>query len=130
MKFQEVQGKSIRYRETNDCSVKAVSIVTGIAYAEVLLTFKFFGRKPRKRTPNEITLKVMDYYGFYLKLSRPTNFYNGREVQYTMRTIGQHLRKGKYLVFTRGHVAAIVDGKVVDWTEGRCHRVLYVLEVI
>jgi hypothetical protein len=42
----------------------------------------------------------------------------------TMSTIGKRFPRGKFLVFVRGHVAALVDGEVQDWTEGRRHRVI------
>ena len=41
----------------------------------------------------------------------------------TVRTAARVLRKGKFLIKVRGHLLAIVDGEVMDWTAGRQHRI-------
>ena len=37
--------------------------------------------------------------------------------------------KGKYLVRSHRHIAAVVDGQMIDWTEGRRFRIVQIWEV-
>jgi hypothetical protein len=41
-----------------------------------------------------------------------------------------NLAKGRYICMVRGHVAAVVDGQVIDWSDGRRHQVKEVYEVV
>lgn len=49
--------------------------------------------------------------------------------RYSAKTIGRVYPKGKYLVFFYGHVAAMVDGIIEDYTEGRRHIVKSIYKV-
>lgn len=37
----------------------------------------------------------------------------------SFQTVGRMFHKGTYIIECRGHVAALIDGKVEDWSEGR-----------
>ena len=110
-------------KETKDCAVKAVTIVTGVHYVDVHSLMASYGRKPRKGTFNGITRNVLKHLGF------KTEKVECRSK--TVRTLQREFkyRPGTYLVWTSGHILAIKDGEVLDWTNGRLHRIISVERV-
>jgi hypothetical protein len=126
MKPADLQQARRSLNETNDCAVRAVAAATDTHYADVHSLMARNGRKPRRGTPNEISRKVLDILGF--KTQEVTPFFKSK----TIRTLGHELkyRQGTYLVWTRGHILAIVDGEVKDFTKGRCHRVRRIERVV
>ena len=112
----------------NDCSVVSVSIATGTAYDVTEKMFASMGRRFNKGSSIPmITAAVRELTGD----NEITSAYVRKPCggQYTMQTIGLKFPKGKHLVYVNGHVAAMVDGVIHDWTAGRRHRVLYVTTV-
>ena len=126
--FQAACKEAANYREHNDCSVKAATIISGKPYWHIHSLFADRGRKHRHRTPQKISREVIEDD---LKMETveifPRKPCGGR---FTPITIGKYYPQGKYFVFTRGHMFALVDGKVIDWTKGRRHRVIKVWKVI
>lgn len=111
-------GKS---RERNDCSVRAIAAVTNNDYELAHNTLRMFGRKKNKRTTRDAMFLSIKLLGFSC---REVNF-EGK----TVRTVQRELTNGKYLVFVRAHVLAVVDGEAIDWASGRLHRVLNVYRI-
>lgn len=117
--------------DKNNCTVRALSNVTGKDIRDCYLEMKKLGRHDNKGcypknfhvcyvTKNN--LKFLGYYGTTLAAERFK-----REVEsvgYTlagMRQRGTSLEKfirdhpvGKYIVITIGHAVAVVDGKLID----------------
>jgi hypothetical protein len=118
-----VAAASDMLQEENDCAVIAVSIVTGVHYIDVHGMFEARGRKPRGSTKNWTIWSVLKRLGFQREKV---------EVQSrTVRTLGREFRDrpGVYLAWTSGHILAIKDGEIMDWTHGRLHRIIEVEEV-
>ena len=112
--------------ERSDCAVKAFALVFGVDYEDMHLMFKREGRRNGNGTDTRISNNVL------IKLGHPieTKMIRGEKGQkITTGRIGQYLPEGKFLVFTSGHMLALVDGEVLDWTEGRRHRVKYVIKI-
>lgn len=123
--FQEVQRESQAIGETNDCTVKAVSIACQVPYSEAHQYLKSLGRKNRRG--HHWQANGIGYAEALHKIG-----VEGVEVGFrskTVKTLARELTKGHYMVKVKGHVLAIVDGKVEDWTEGRQHRVLKVMRI-
>lgn len=109
--------------ETNDCSVKAVSILCDVPYHVAHKALKLQGRVNR-RGVNEFSIRfAIQSLGFEIE----NIIHNAR----TMTTIDRDplLQKGYYGVLVKGHIASVVNGKVEDWTEGRRHKVQKVFKV-
>lgn len=108
--------------ERNDCAVKAVAIATGVGYEKAHSVFAKLGRRNGRGVSWEQMVKaIKQCTGHdinYDQIFKP----NGQ--RYTGRTIGQALPSGKYILIFKGHVAALVDGVIEDWTEARCKRIL------
>ena len=132
------QGRDIG--ERNDCAVRAVAAVTGRPYDEVHALFKAEGRRDARATPVSITWAVLKQLGFVAHQRAAREFiaqYPGSHAT-ALRSVTTHhadrfpavWRDGKsYLLFTPGHVLAVVNGVNHDWTRGRALRVKAIYEV-
>jgi hypothetical protein len=127
---KQLAAKSKSFKEENDCAVKAVAIVCNATYEEAHATLKRLGRRDGRGTPMDVIMAAVKALGCHVT-------YNGkhdhRGVNCGRRTINS-LRlpeggKGRWLVLTRNHILAVVDGKVMDWTEGRRHQARLAWEV-
>jgi len=129
--FDLVQRESVALAERNDCTVKAVSIACQIPYSEA---HTYLGRLGRRRGCGWYE---MDHWrgmrhvsGYVDNLHKLGIEYEKVEVRSkTVSQIVRELTSGHYLVKVRGHVLALVDGKVEDWTEGRRHHVKSVYKI-
>lgn len=129
MKFNDISYTSAsevsnRMGEHRDCAVKAISIATGTDYATVHAMLKAAGRRNRCGTYRFQTDKVIKELGF--RQVNVTSQVCGR----TVRTVAGELRNGNYLVFVSGHVLAVKEGVVEDWTAGRQHRVKDIMKIV
>lgn len=123
--FNDCLTESKALGERNDCTVKAIAIAGDLSYHQ---THEMLSRKGRRRGHGCVTVQweaaMRDLGLEWTETSRPRKP-NGQG--YTMKTIARAFPRGRHIVRVRGHVAALVDGKVEDWTEGRQHRVVRVL---
>lgn len=114
--YQELVGESSKLGEKNDCGVKALSVITGFNYVECHKTLSLFGRKRGKGTFVSSMFSALKHLGF--KVVEVKCPYGG------MRSLGRNLPpKGSFLIFATGHFAGVRDGKIHDWSEGRCLRI-------
>lgn len=137
-KFEMICNDSRSYNERNDCTVKALAIATGIDYLDAHTALKKQGRGDRQGCMKPQQEKALNSVGYSIeRLARYKLTPSGRRCgvmkEYrgkTMTTVAKYLDPSKvYWIYTSGHVAAVVNGKVEDWTEGRRHRVLDVCEI-
>lgn len=121
--YSSVTEQSRYHNETNDCAVKALAIACNVAYSTAHAMLKKHGRKDRKGTFHYTTFAAIKELGFEaVKVDRLT--------ARTVKTVGRSYKDGRYLVFVHRHVAAMVDGKIIDWTEGRCHRIKSLYKIV
>ena len=123
MNYSKTVTKSTEYRENNDCSVKAVAISCDVSYTVARRALALFGRASRQGTTLTVIKQAIKYLGYHLEL-----------VQHTARTVktlpsDRQLDNGYYVALVSGHILAMVNNKVEDWTEGRRHKVQLVLKV-
>lgn len=128
MEYTSLQKESNRFGERNDCTVKAYAVVANVSYEEARKEMAKEGRVFRKGLKS-------DFYAYNNRMLRRLRA-NGFEVEFvgckskTVRTLGRNIKsKDSFLIFTKGHVLAAKEGKIIDWTEGRCHRILTVWKV-
>ena len=144
--FTDFYRDSLDAQEHNDCSVKAIALVTGRTYTEVRAALKAAGRKDRSGTPQHLSIKVLQDFGYTVRNwsfgERITimNTYPGADTTACNRSITTHHWRRfpkswaphwekKLIVITSGHMLAVVDGVVKDWTINRSLRVLQIWEV-
>ncbi len=133
------QGRGLN--EANDCAVRAVAAATGRPYDEVHALFKTAGRGDARRTPTSITWDVLKQLGFRTEQRFSQHFiaqYPGSHARVLKSVTTHHpdrfpgaWKNGKtYLMFTPGHILAVVDGVNHDWTRGKALRAQIIFEVL
>lgn len=107
--------------EHNDCTVMALTAATGCSYDDCHAALQQAGRKNRRgcQFPT-IGKRAAKSLGFLME-EMDWRDYSAKTMITAERD--RKLRTGKYVLRVRGHVAAMVDGKIVDWTAGRRHRI-------
>lgn len=127
-------------KETNDCAVRAVAAATNTEYAVVHRMMAENGRRSRRGTEWDVMWETLTQLGFKAELRRPEEFisqYPGAHAR-VLRSVTTHhpdrfpavWRDGKsYIMNTRAHVLAIVDGVNHDWTRGRAKRAIRIWEI-
>lgn len=139
-KFQAIHQISRANGETNDCTVKAIALVTGATYVEAHAALAKHGRKNGKGCCQSVQNAALRDLGYKLTAvsirDRFISKYPGTHknlksaTTHHMKRFNEVWADGKtYLVYVRAHVAAVVDGVNLDWTVGRAKRVLNVFEV-
>jgi hypothetical protein len=113
--YKELVREGYKLGDNGFCGVITTATITGLSYKRAKTKLEKLGRKPRKGTKPEYYLKVIRGQGYEVKrldeLSRN---------RYTWNQISQKCPKGKFIVESYGsinHVAALVDGKYIDWTD-------------
>lgn len=124
--FAEMRSASLAAGEHNDCTVIATALVTGWSYEDARRYTAELGRKPRSGFRTALIAGALERDGFGVT---PVPAARAGGAQYTMTTIGRRYRSGRYFVRVKQHVAALIDGQVLDWTAGRRHRVTHVWKV-
>jgi hypothetical protein len=125
--------------ETNDCTVKALAAATGESYDDAWAALNRHGR-PFRKGPKAMLKTINGRRAIVCPaLEKAAN-----ELGFDFRVMEKHeyraktmvtaerdpaLRNGGFICMVRGHVAAVVDGEVIDWTEGRRHQVKEVYEL-
>lgn len=127
MNFNDLKISSMAKQETNDCTVKAWAVTTGDDYDTAhYIMADVAGRRHRAGPRMTEFMKAYQTMGYSLRLRRVT--------AKTMVTLGRELAgtRGGILVITgKGrHAVGVLNGRVVDWTEGRRNRVYLVFDVV
>lgn len=110
----------------NQCAPIALSLVSGIPFDEAHDLLVANGSRKSKTgfTRNTGVKEVLNTLGFKVqKVDIP----KGIKTNITLE--GRLPVEGKFLVTYRGHIAAVVGGKIEDWLVGRRIRVLEIYEV-
>ena len=98
-----------KYKDKNFCTVVALATVTGFSFGKVRRKLEKLGRPHRKGVPTATMIEFLKRYNVDYKWLNFTN----------RPTIGELVRqssKGTFLLFTNGHVSAMVDSDLNDHT--------------
>jgi len=143
--YRKMKARSDRWRERNDCTVKALAIATGKTYEEAHGAMALRGRNFRKGTTMSTVFLALSDLGFTKKEVFCRHF-SERDHRYppdqekakkyrrsrwakgkTMKSISPHLpKRGAFLIETSTHLLCVRAGEVHDWTSDRRHRIVKV----
>ena len=126
-KIKNAKHREIK-KETNDCFVIATSIVCRMTYKAAHELCAKYGRKEGRGLHTQPILRAVESMGFSVEPVKRLKQKNGSK--FTPKTIGDKLKRGYYLCFCRGHVFAVVNGDVEDWTEGRKHFIKSAYKIV
>jgi len=119
--YVEIKGDADRLGEHNDCAVKAVALTCRVPYGVAHVTLKQLGRSNGRGTPIFMTEEAIEKLGYEMVELKRNRQPGGS--RYTPKTIGERLKRGYWLCRVRHHIFAVVNGMVLDWTDGRQHRI-------
>lgn len=144
--FVAMHAETRAASENNDCAVKAVALLTGAPYSQVLELMAKHGRQARKGTFRGTTQAVIEELGFTV---RKWTFkerldliasYSPKAPQWyqslTTKQVKAYNKKWRalpcqsMLLFSTQHVSAYKDGEVIDWAHNRAKRINDIWEVI
>jgi len=138
--FNRHQAEANAMGEHNDCAVKALATVAGVEYSVAHGALRLAGRKKGKGTYANQIMKALALCDCTATRVDPQHFiaqYPGAHsnlqsvTSHHMDRFNKVWADGKtYLIFTRGHVLAVVDGVNHDWTKGRAMRAYAIYEII
>lgn len=110
--------------EENDCTVRALANASGMPYRLAHKILKAAGRKERNGMLTDQYHPVYERLGFTLESIHGTtngakylSHKTGRTPQagITLENLLPRIGKGRFIIKIRGHVLAVVDGKVLDY---------------
>ena len=118
------------YKDNNYCAPLSIAMVCGVGYGKAFHTLRRLGRRLGAGTSTEDILKAV---GLILNrsvtISDLETCYRHFGKRLTVNQAPRYLPEGKYLLFVNRHVLSMVDGEVLDWTQGRRHQVKFYLKV-
>jgi hypothetical protein len=123
--FAELRAAGDAMGERKDCAVIATCVVTGYAYPKIHEMYRLVGRRARCGTPWVYTIGVLAQLG--LRLVDISKFYDGASIR---SIVPQLPSKGKFLVSSRKHVSAVIDGVCEDWADERKLYVQGIYQVV
>lgn len=121
--FKIYDACSQGFGEKNDCTVKCLAIATGLLYNDAHRELEKAGRRRGRCFSIQKTIETICQFGY--KVSDVTNYAHVSQIK-TVRTLERNLpQKGTFIItVSKGrHILAAKDGRVHDWTVGRCHRI-------
>ena len=146
--FEKVKKRSRKWGESNDCTVKALAIATGISYEQAHGLLALRGRSYRKGTSMSNVWSAIHELGWTATtiVDRPMVERHERWSQMghkmtttdevkkirkhelfkakTIKTLSDYLpSRGIFLVETSSHVLCVRAGQIHDWTKNRRHRI-------
>jgi hypothetical protein len=130
--FSHINVHSAELRERSDCSVKAVAIATGIPYKEVHAAFKAAGRTSRRGTYISCSEKAIKSLGYTIEKINATdiikNYPKAHQIlkgvtSHHPERFPNHFPKETFIMASKDHMWAVMDGKNHDWSEGHALRV-------
>lgn len=125
--YKDLREKSVSLGEAKDCAVIALSVACDVPYEDAHAALELAGRQPRGSSKLSMFPVALDLLGYeWVPVKNQFKSKTVRTLEREIKTLGitQPL-----LVRVRNHVLTIKDGKVHDWSEGRCHRVLDITTV-
>lgn len=138
--FLRLSKEADANQESNDCTVKTVSVLCNIDYETALKLFLERGRKKNKPTTMDVLRSVIEHLNYSMvevDIKDIINQYPGKQKEVLTNITSNHPKRfnsvwknGKsYLMNTKGHVLPIVDGVNHDWSVGRTLRAINLYEV-
>ncbi len=130
--YKKCMEESAKRNEDNDCSVKAVAIAGRVTYDLAHKTLEMYGRRHRKgASVGAIAAAFMSIQASMIEIDRDKLIKRNGGRTLTVNNIVQHLSKSKnYVLYIAGHILAVKNGQVQDWTEGRRHHVTSIYEIV
>lgn len=107
--------------ESKDCTVRSFAVAADVPYDVAHDVARRSGRKNGKGWWSEKILSVAELDGLVKAISMPLGVqtiglagFNQRVIYLTLEQIARKYPKGRYILNTRNHATALIDGKIHD----------------
>ena len=118
------------YKDNNYCAPLSIAMVCNVGYGKAFHTLRRLGRRVGAGTSTQDILKAVGLLqGRTIDVGDVDICYKEFGKRLTVNQAPRYMPKGRYLLFVNRHVLSMVDGEVLDWTQGRRHQVKYFLKV-
>lgn len=139
LSYQSVRMDSSSYGEHNDCTVVAVALLAGVTYAEAHKAMRDEGRKNGKGAYCYQYIKALESFGKKVTAIPQNSIISTFPSPHcNLRSLTTHHprrfpkvwpKQKKYLVQTKRHALAIINGETMDWSINKSLRVCNIWEV-
>ena len=120
-KFDMMNAIAAELGEENDCAVRAVAFATSTPYTDVRNKLRKKGRGTGEPTETETFMAVV------LQCGKKFNLLS--DIKGDVTTVMGELKRGVYIVTTKDHVFAVINGQKADYRNGAADQVEEVYEV-
>lgn len=138
--FVSLHDEAQKLKDNNDCTVKCLALLGQIPYADAHKMLADAGRKPGRGASHGVTEKLIVSLGYKLtkvdiqaiieSYPRPhCDVLKNMTTHHPRRFPGCIDKNKRYLALARGHILAIIDGEVKDWTVNNALRITHLFEV-
>ena len=117
--FEDMELLRQIYQETNDCTVKAIAAACDVSYGKAHRTLAKLGRKQGRGVTMATMTQAMERLGFGVNLY---NAMNHEAIGTTIKRFTREHATGKYIICSKGHAMAVVNGELIDWTADTAGR--------
>lgn len=139
--YSQIASRATQLGDKNFCSPAAIAILTSTPIEKVIARLEELGRTKGRGTPQIYANQVLAELGYERRkvdimkiiesFPRPhCNVLKNLTTHHPRRFPGCIDPTKKYLAHCRGHVLAIVDGKVEDWSVNRSLRIWKLEEIV
>ena len=112
--FKDLERVAEKYGERNDCTVKAIAAACETSYGKAHRTLAKLGRqRGRGASITQINLAVNALTG---SDGRTGETRKGPDIGLTLNRFRKAHPTGSYIICSRGHAMAVVEGELIDWT--------------
>ena len=126
MNYADIKKKRSEFNEHNDCGVIALSVSTGLDYDTAHAAMKKAGRKDRRKCWFGRNVEpAMTDLGFEAVEEK----FPGKTLVTLERDLKRYARGRRFFITVRGHFVAFDGEKIVDWAQGKRHRIEKVYRV-
>ena len=117
---------SDRYKEDNDCLVRAMATAFNTSYDKAHAHMKKIGRPPKKGIDTSVFIET------FPKSLVNTKYKVGPYSRKNKITIARFCKEhpvGRYFIVLKGHAIAIVDGVVYDYKHAPRRQVIWAIRI-
>jgi hypothetical protein len=119
IRLQTTDGGKVQegfQHEYNDCAVRALAIAANVPYAKAHAALKAQGRRDRKGSKTFMLDKAIPAVGAKFEFIRTFDITSRtyRKLYPTLQDILFKFKQGRYILITRSHAQALIDGVIHD----------------
>lgn len=125
--FCSLSESSSFHRERNDCTVKALAIAGDLTYGVAHTMMAKRGRRPRNGAFYAHVFDALKEIG--KTVDEVTKYEAFKDIK-TIKSLQDLRLNGCYIIRVSGHMLAMKDGIIHDWTNNRLHRIKSIHRVV